>query len=189
MLDTSEIVSCWYHARVGFDYPRNLRKLNGRSARSSLSCISVYGSIHHLILSALPLRVYFLPLPSLFILCISTTIFPAGLFALHSPLYAIFLYYLPHARRRGAFRETVASHSISLFSHGAHRDARDRSCERGRPGTTKCQNLLDLHASLRPGTRNYLVGLVGDEAQNFELRSFASRTFPAPSSVRFYMYK
>lgn len=49
-----------------------------------------------------------------------------------------------------------------------------------RLGTTKCQNLLDLHASLRPGTRSYLVGLVGDEAQNFELRSFVSCTFPAP---------
>lgn len=105
-------------------------------------------------------------------LCTSATIFPA--FCLLRILRYCHFPLLPSActPRRAAFRKTVASHSISLFSQGTSRCTRSLVRAR-RPGTTKCQN-LPLHASLRPGTRSYLVGLVLDEAQNFELRSFAS---------------
>lgn len=158
-------------------------------ARSSLRCISVYGSIHHFVPSTLVMCLPYSPPPPRpsalsILLCTSTTIFPT--FCLHCILRYIpfsLITFRMHANAE-AFRETVASHSISLFLRCASRYTRDRTYGRGDLGLRNAKILLNLHAPLRRGTRSYLLGLLGDEAQNFELRSFASCTFlPAiPSS-------
>jgi len=146
--------------------------------RSSLPCISVYGLIHHLVPSAL---VTYLPCP---LLRTSTTIFPA--FCLRCiPWYMPFLLitFRMYARISWDRRQSL-DFSIFAMCIAMH----EKSLVRARqPGTTKCRNFLDLYASLRPETRNYLVGLVGDEAQNFELRSLlfipSCSTLPFVDSV------
>lgn len=136
-------------------------------ARSSLPCVSIYGIDP----SSRPLGArYVFALPSLS-LCTSATIFPVFCLLCILPVYAILPYYLPHARRPGAFRETVASHSTSLFSRCASRCAGSLVRARG-PGTTKCQNLLDLHASLRPGNEKLPRGSRRRRSAEYRITNF-----------------
>jgi len=106
--------------------------------------------------------------------------FPRVLFALHSPLYAVLPYYLPHARRRSAFRGSnrrrhrLLDFSIFAMCITMHEIVRASEAT----WDYEMPKIFSTYTR-RFGRerRSYLAGLVGDDAQNFELRSFASSTF------------
>jgi len=114
MLDISKI-PCWYHAQVRYDYPWNLRKSDGRNA--------IFLALHFGIRidpssRSLSAR-YIFALPS------STYIdhhFPCVLFALHSLVYAIPPYYLPHVCQNFVGPSPVTRF---LYFRDVHRDARE----------------------------------------------------------------
>jgi len=110
--------------------------------------------------------------------------FPRVLFALHSPLYAILPYYLPHARRRSAFcgsnrrRHRLLDFSIFAMCITMHEIARASEAT----WDYEMPKIFSTYTR-RFGRerRSYLAGLVGDDARNFELRSFASSTLSTRS--------
>lgn len=182
MLDSSvfSLTSCT--SRVWL-YPRNLRT---EGAGSSLPCISVYGSIHHLVPSAL---VMCLPCP--LALYVHRPLFSPRFVCSAFSATAIFPYYLPHARRDAPCFAKPSPVTRFLYFRRVHRDARDRSCERGDLGlrNAKIFPTYTRRFGREREATSWDSSSTKRRISNYDLLLLALLFAPPPSLICFRMYE